>query len=155
MKLVNRQSPGNVPSRLYHKASAARPLHLKTGQAGRSFTTTRLIPALALCTLTVWVITGTHGICEDKRVSPAELSWQTFDQLHRFIKPQPGECRFWEVEWELDVAAARARAAKEAKPLPVLSGHRGSPLGNCRWSVAAARDPEVWSETFTRLIRER
>jgi hypothetical protein len=155
MKLVNRQSPGNVPSRLYHRASAARLLHLKTGQAGRSFTTTRLIPALALCTLTVWVITGTRGICEDKRVSPAELSWQTFDQLHRFIKPQPGECRFWEVEWELDVAAARARAAKEGKPLLVLSGHRGSPLGNCRWSVAAARDPEVWNETFTRLIRER
>ncbi len=84
-----------------------------------------------------------------------DLSFTNFDQLHRFIKAQEGECRFWAVDWQTDVAKARSQASKEGKPLVVLSGHRGSPLGNCRWSVAAARDPGVWTEEFTRLVQTR
>lgn len=87
--------------------------------------------------------------------SPRALSVEEFERLHRFIKPQEGECRFWQVPWLVNVAEARILAGKQKKPMAVLSGHRGSPLGNCRWSVSAARDPAVWSEEFTHLIRER
>lgn len=83
------------------------------------------------------------------------LTFENFELLHQFIKAQPGECRFWAVDWETDVAKARVRAATEGKPLLILSGHRGSPLGNCRWSVAAARDPNVWSEEFTQLVQQK
>lgn len=134
-----------------------RGLRRNNHQAGRSFTTACLILAMvtATCCFVALPVGGSVGMADDKRAGISGLSWETFDQLHCFIKPQPGECRFWELDWELDVAAARARAAREGKPLLILCGHRGSPLGNCRWSVAAARDPEVWNETFTRLIREK
>jgi hypothetical protein len=84
-----------------------------------------------------------------------ELKWDNFEQWHQFIKPQSGECRFWQVDWQTNVHAARKQAAQEGKPLLILSGHRGSPLGNCRWSVSAARDAAVWNDEFTRLVRDR
>ncbi|MBA2224930.1 hypothetical protein [Thermogemmata fonticola] len=105
--------------------------------------------------MSVWFLLP--GLCLLAQPAPPlrELTWENFDPWHQFIKPQPGECRFWQVHWQTDVHNARLQAAKEGKPLLILSGHRGSPLGNCRWSVSAARDPAVWNEEFTRLVKER
>lgn len=91
----------------------------------------------------------------DAAAQPPKIASDQFETLHRLIKPQEGECSFWAVEWQTSVAEARRLAGKSSKPLFVLSGHRGSPLGNCRWSVVSARDPEVWTAEFTRLVKER
>jgi hypothetical protein len=53
------------------------------------------------------------------------------------------------------VVEARRRASELGKPLFILTGHRGSPLGNCRWSVVGSRDPEVWTAEFTKLAKDQ
>ena len=54
-----------------------------------------------------------------------------FDKLLTLIKPQPGELRFHEIPWLIDVWEARRKAAAEGKPILVWSGAGGSPLGVC------------------------
>jgi hypothetical protein len=54
-----------------------------------------------------------------------------FAGLLRLIKPHPGELRFHEVPWLIDVWEARKKAAAEGKPILVWSGAGGSPLGVC------------------------
>jgi len=54
-----------------------------------------------------------------------------FDTLHKMIRVQPGEQRFWQVPWKLSIAEARAQAAKEGKPLFVWAGAGGAPIGAC------------------------
>jgi hypothetical protein len=54
-----------------------------------------------------------------------------FATLLRLIKPQPGELRFHEIPWLIDVWEARKKAAAEGKPILVWSGAGGSPLGVC------------------------
>ena len=54
-----------------------------------------------------------------------------FDKLHALIKPQQGESRWMEVEWHPRVWEARARAAKEGKPLFFMAGSGGAPAAGC------------------------
>jgi hypothetical protein len=59
------------------------------------------------------------------------LTAKRFAQVHRMIKPQPGELRFNEIPWLLSVWEARHKAAAEGKPILVWSGSGGAPIGVC------------------------
>jgi hypothetical protein len=57
------------------------------------------------------------------------LTPDTFDRLHKLIKPQPGESKWARVPWLTDLAEARRRAVKEDKPLLVWRSGGGDVLG--------------------------
>ena len=54
-----------------------------------------------------------------------------FARLHRMIRVQPGEQRFWQIPWKLTVTEAREEAAREGKPIFVWAGAGGAPIGVC------------------------
>ncbi len=56
---------------------------------------------------------------------------ERFQELHRLIRPQAGELKFWEVPWLLGIHEARRRAAAERKPILVWAGAGGPPIGVC------------------------
>jgi hypothetical protein len=62
---------------------------------------------------------------------PAPIPADQFVTLHALIKPQPGELRFHEILWLIDVWEARKKAAAEGKPILVWSGAGGAPIGVC------------------------
>ena len=69
---------------------------------------------------------------QDKNViEPAAITADQFGKLHTLIKPQPGELRFHEIPWLLDVWEARKQAAAEGKPILVWAGSGGAPIGGC------------------------
>lgn len=70
------------------------------------------------------------GAAEKEQPVPP-LKPEQFASLHKLIKPQPGELRFHEIPWLIDVWEARRKAAKEGKPILVWSGAGGSPVGVC------------------------
>lgn len=53
-----------------------------------------------------------------------------FEELHKLMKPQPGEWKWAEIPWMSDLAEARKKAAAEGKPLYVWT-MAGEPLGQC------------------------
>jgi hypothetical protein len=59
------------------------------------------------------------------------LVGERFDQIRSLIRPQPGESRWMEIAWEIDLHAARRKAAAEGKPLFVLSGGGATAIGPC------------------------
>jgi hypothetical protein len=65
--------------------------------------------------------------------APADvkLNDETFAQLHKQIRPQPGESRWLEIPWLIDVHEARQKAAAEGKPLFVYSGGGATGIGAC------------------------
>jgi hypothetical protein len=62
---------------------------------------------------------------------PKPLAPEQFDRLHRMIRVQPGEQRFWQVPWKLTISEAREQAAREGKPIFVWAGAGGAPIGVC------------------------
>lgn len=54
-----------------------------------------------------------------------------FDRLHKMIRVQPDEQRFWQIPWKLSISAAREQAAQEGKPIFVWAGAGGAPIGVC------------------------
>jgi hypothetical protein len=62
---------------------------------------------------------------------PKSLTPESFDRLHKMIKPQPGESRFLEIPWHLSLWEARQTAAREGKPILVWAGGWGVPIGTC------------------------
>jgi hypothetical protein len=62
---------------------------------------------------------------------PGPIPPEQFAALHKLIRPQPGELRFHEIPWLLDVWEARRKAAAEGKPILVWSGAGGAPIGVC------------------------
>ena len=62
---------------------------------------------------------------------PAALTPESFDRLHKMIKPQPGESRFLEIPWILSLWEGRQKAAREGKPMLVWAGGWGVPIGTC------------------------
>jgi len=63
---------------------------------------------------------------------PAEtLTATTFAQIQKHIKPQPGESRWMEIPWFLDLHAARQKAAAEGKPLFLYSSGGATGIGAC------------------------
>jgi hypothetical protein len=60
-----------------------------------------------------------------------KLDADTFAPLQKQIRPQPGESRWLELPWLIDLHAARQKAAAEGKPLFVLSGGGATGIGAC------------------------
>jgi hypothetical protein len=59
------------------------------------------------------------------------LVGERFDQLRSLIRPQPGESRWMEIPWEIDLHQARRKAAAEGKPIFILSGGGATAIGPC------------------------
>ena len=72
------------------------------------------------------LVCGTAAADEPARIPPEQ-----FDNLHKMIRVQPDEQRFWQIPWQLTVSEARAQAAKEGKPIFVWAGAGGAPIGVC------------------------
>jgi hypothetical protein len=49
----------------------------------------------------------------------------------KLIKPAPGESKWAELPWLLDVYQARKKAAAEGKPILIWSAGGGPPIGGC------------------------
>jgi hypothetical protein len=64
-------------------------------------------------------------------VAEVNLSTETFAHLRKQIRPQPGESRWMEIPWLIDVHEARKKASAEGKPLFVYSGGGASGIGAC------------------------
>ena len=52
---------------------------------------------------------------------------ESFDDVQRLIKPQPGESRWMEVPWQTSLWDARQKAAAEGKPMFLWYGNNGPP----------------------------
>ena len=59
------------------------------------------------------------------------LTATTFAQYQKHIKPQPGESRWMEIPWFIDLHAARQKAAAEGKPLFIYSSGGATGIGAC------------------------
>ncbi len=59
------------------------------------------------------------------------LSVEKLSSLQALIKPRPGEAKWMEIPWEIDVHEARQKAAAEGKPIFFLTAGGHSPLGDC------------------------
>ena len=70
-------------------------------------------------------IAGIHA--ED----PVPVAPAQFDKLHAMFKTQPGESRFWELPWTIQLSRALERGAAEGKPVLVWCGAGGAPVGVC------------------------
>jgi hypothetical protein len=79
-----------------------------------------LFGAFAICSL------AARAADEPRPIPPDQ-----FDSLHKMIRVQPGEQRFWKISWMLSVTEAREEAAKEGKPIFVWAGAGGAPIGVC------------------------
>lgn len=73
-------------------------------------------------------VLASPGLAQEQ---PAPIPTEQFGKLHKLIKPQPGELRFHEIPWLIDVWEARKKAAAEGKPILAWSGAGGAPLGVC------------------------
>ncbi len=84
----------------------------------------KLLPALLLAA-------GPLSPSQVPAQAQGELTAQNFQQLYQQIRPQPGESRWLEVPWQIDLHAARRKAAAEGKPLFVMSGGGATAIGPC------------------------
>lgn len=64
-------------------------------------------------------------------VEPAPLSALEFENLHRLLRPQPGESRWMEIDWHPSIWEARQKAAALGKPLFIMAGSGGAPPAGC------------------------
>ncbi len=62
---------------------------------------------------------------------PARMPPQDFAKLHAMFKSQPGESRFWELPWMIQLDRALRKGAAEGKPVFVWCGAGGAPVGVC------------------------
>ena len=62
---------------------------------------------------------------------PKQIPQKRFAPLHAMFKTQPGESRFQEIPWLIQLDEALRRAAAEGKPLLVWCGAGGAPIGVC------------------------
>src|SRR5262245_66506349 len=77
-----------------------------------------------------WVVAVLGLAAGTQRIAAQEnkfLATDSFDKLHRVLKPQRGESRWMEIEWHLSVWEARQRAAAEGKHIFLLAGRGGGP----------------------------
>lgn len=84
---------------------------------------TASVPLLAL--LCGWV--ASPAAARDAEPIPPD----EFAELHGMFKTQPGESRFWELPWLIQLDAALRKGAEEGKPILVWCGAGGAPVGVC------------------------
>ena len=85
-------------------------------------------------TMSAVLLLGSAGglALHTRAAEPTEtLTAKTFAQYQKQIKPQPGESRWMEVAWFLDLHAARQKAASEGKPLFIYSAGGATGIGSC------------------------
>jgi hypothetical protein len=90
----------------------------------------RQLPGLLSFALTL-ATCAASAFAQEQPVEPAAIPAEHFATLHKLIKPQPGELRFHEIPWLIDVWEARKKAAAEGKPILAWSGAGGAPIGVC------------------------
>ena len=88
------------------------------------------LTSMAGVLLCVSLLRGSVALAQPAR-DEVKLTADTFPQLHKQIRPQPGESRWLELPWLIDLHAARQKAAAEGKPLFVLSGGGATGIGAC------------------------
>jgi hypothetical protein len=54
---------------------------------------------------------------------------ESFEELHRLIKPLPGESKWAAIPWEISLQKARERSVQEDKPLFLWRAGGGDVLG--------------------------
>lgn len=81
---------------------------------------------LFLSVLVVGALATTAKAATPKAIPPAQ-----FDRLHAMFKDQPGESRFWDLPWLIQLDEALKQAAAEGKPVLVWCGAGGAPVGVC------------------------
>ena len=89
----------------------------------------RLLTILGPCCCLLIVSLPPAILGQDREAPP--IPDDQFRKLHALIKPRPGELRFQQIPWLLDVWEARNKAAAEGKPILVWSGAGGAPIGVC------------------------
>lgn len=89
----------------------------------------RLLAALGCLCLAVFGQQATRA--QTKTSEPPTIPVDQFRGLHALIRPQPGELRFHEIPWLIDVWDARKQAAAQGKPILAWSGAGGAPIGVC------------------------
>ena len=72
------------------------------------------------------LLMGASAVRAADPIPPAQ-----FEKLHRMVRVQPDEQRFWQIPWKLTISEARAQAAAEGKPIFVWAGAGGAPIGVC------------------------
>jgi hypothetical protein len=84
-------------------------------------------------TSTFLLLLGAGGLAAPARSaeSTEALTATTFAQYQKQIKPQPGESRWMDLPWFLDLHAARQKAAAEGKPLFLYSSGGSTGIGSC------------------------
>jgi hypothetical protein len=74
---------------------------------------------------------GGLALTSSTGAEPPALAPEQFDKLHKMVRVQPNEQRFWQIPWKLTVTEAREQAAREGKPIFVWAGAGGAPIGVC------------------------
>jgi hypothetical protein len=62
---------------------------------------------------------------------PPPIPSTQFESLHAMFKTQPGESRFWELPWMIQLDEALKKGAAEGRPIFVWCGAGGAPVGVC------------------------
>lgn len=62
---------------------------------------------------------------------PKPVPPEQFEELHAMFKTQPGESRFWDLPWMIQLDEALRVGAAEGKPVLVWCGAGGAPVGVC------------------------
>lgn len=79
-----------------------------------------------------WVaLAASSSVLPAQASDATALKAETFGQLRTLIRPQPGESRWMDIPWLIDVHAARQKAAAEGKPLFIYSGGGATGIGAC------------------------
>jgi hypothetical protein len=94
-----------------------------------STTYRKAVPVLLAVSLLAGVVCLT--VPAQPTADNVQVNADTFDQLRKQIRPQPGESRWLEIPWLIDVHEARQQAAAEGKPMFVYSGGGATGIGAC------------------------
>ena len=84
-------------------------------------------PSAHVLLYAAWLSSATGLAAAD----PGPITPAQFDRLHKMVRVQPDEQRFWQIPWKLTISEARAQAAQEGKPIFVWAGAGGAPIGVC------------------------
>ena len=93
----------------------------------------RKLKSMLAVLLAANLLMGSGGLAHQLRAAePAEpVTEKSFAQYQTQIKPQPGESRWMDVPWFLELHEARQKAAKEGKPLFIYSSGGATGIGSC------------------------
>ena len=62
--------------------------------------------------------------------TPAPIAPERFERLHKMLVPTTDDlAEFWDLPWEINIHAARTKAAAQDKPILAYFGANGSSLG--------------------------